>query len=275
MTFSSRSGGCGFRWLARLAPLLIYCGCVSVCDARKWRVYENCVLEPNEANDGDSFHVKYKNRRYLFRLYFVDTPETDDSIPERVKEQAAYWGIDEQTSIRLGKEAARFTARFLDKGFTAYSKLQDARGRSDKDRDYAIIKVGEQDLAEELVRNGLARVYGMGIDLPDDTGEKVMWWRLKTAEREARTRQAGGWNPAFLAHAAVGAVPAITQQDVVLKADLPVFSVANPGQQVGVLRAGASLTVLKAVSETMVHIRFGTSDGRTLEGLSRRGDLGL
>lgn len=98
------------------------------------------------------------------------------------------------------------------------------------------------------MRNGLARVYGMGIDLPDDTGEKVMWWRLKTAEREARTRQAGGWNPAFLAHAAVGAVPAITQQDVVLKADLPVFSVANPGQQVGVLRAGASLTVLKAVS---------------------------
>ena len=99
-------------------------------EAKKWRIYEDCVYEPNPANDGDSFHTRYNKRRYLFRLYFVDTPESDNSLPERVAEQAKYFGIDDATSIRVGKQAAKFTEDFLAHGFTAYSKLADARGRS-------------------------------------------------------------------------------------------------------------------------------------------------
>ena len=58
--------------------------------AGRWLTLTNCRYLPNAANDGDSFHVRAEGREYIFRLYFVDTPETDDGIPERVKEQAKY-----------------------------------------------------------------------------------------------------------------------------------------------------------------------------------------
>ena len=64
--------------------------------AKKWREYTGCNVIPNASNDGDSFHVKpsnIKTRRYLFRLYFVDTPESEKSLPERLQEQADYFGI--------------------------------------------------------------------------------------------------------------------------------------------------------------------------------------
>ena len=67
---------------------------VEPCRAEgRWWTYESCRLIPNEAHDGDSFHVQTKSDHYIFRLYFVDCAETDDSFPERVREQAKYWGI--------------------------------------------------------------------------------------------------------------------------------------------------------------------------------------
>ena len=34
----------------------------------------------NPANDGDSFHVRAKEKEFIFRLYFVDTPEVERVI---------------------------------------------------------------------------------------------------------------------------------------------------------------------------------------------------
>jgi hypothetical protein len=58
------------------------------------------------------FHVRYNKRRYLFRLYFVDAPESDNSLPARVAEQAAT-GASSRKLDSLGKEAAKFTEKFL------------------------------------------------------------------------------------------------------------------------------------------------------------------
>lgn len=261
--------------------------------AKRWRVYENCMLIENPANDGDSFHVRYNRRRYIFRLYFVDCPESDNSVPERVAEQAAYWGITPQEVIRLGKEAAKFTEKFLEKGFTAYSKLADAMGRSKKDRDYAVIRVGDKDLGEELVRNGLARIHGQGIDLPDGTSERLMWWRLKSAEREAKANRRGAWalvgqassrfpTPAFTqpslpsyATPAPTRIPNIQPRDVQTMRPIPVFSTLDPTRQVGLLRTGTTLSVLHAETPVMARVRFTTSEGKTYEALCRIDDLGL
>ena len=45
--------------------------------SKDWIVLENCRLITNPANDGDSFHVSAGEKEYLFRLYFVDAPETE------------------------------------------------------------------------------------------------------------------------------------------------------------------------------------------------------
>ena len=77
----------------------------------------NCQYLPNRANDGDSFHVRANGKEYIFRLYYVDTPETDKSIPKRVAEQAAYFRVNRSQTIRVGLEAERFTRRKLSRSF--------------------------------------------------------------------------------------------------------------------------------------------------------------
>jgi endonuclease YncB( thermonuclease family) len=111
---------------------------------KRWREYTDCRQIPNPGNDADSFHVRagnIKNRTYLFRLYFVDAPESDTSLPERLQEQADYFGItDIANVVKAGKEATKFAENFLKNGFTVHSRLSDAMGRSAKDRDYAMVR---------------------------------------------------------------------------------------------------------------------------------------
>ena len=291
---------------------MVLAWCAPSADAAKWRIVEDCKLIESESNDGDSFHVRYKKRHYIFRLYFVDAPETDSSVPERVTEQAQYWGVDEKTALRIGHEAAKFARDFLKDGFTVMTKFDDARGRSDRGREYAIIKVGDKYLAEELVRNGLARIHGVNVDIPDGPSEQNFIWRLKSAEREAKSRQLGGWaqqltpmqrylqanapalppgaaapaaGPASPQAAAAPGVPApavaapaeeeIEERDLVLDRTITVYSLRPPNAPVGYLQSGAKLRVLKLETPTMVRVRFTTPAGQTYEAQVRRADVGL
>jgi len=160
----------------------------------KWRVYENCTLvEDHKANDGDSFLVNCGKRSYLFRLYFVDAAETETSFPDRVQEQADYWEVPVSRVTAIGEEGKRFTAAFLKKPFTVYTHWEDARGRSDRNRYYAIVQSGRSLLSTELVRAGLARVYGSEADLPDGTTAREYWKDLRQTEIAARKAKAGAW----------------------------------------------------------------------------------
>lgn len=280
--------------------------------AKSWRTYENCTLLEGDYYDGDSFHVKCKTRTYIFRLYFVDTPESDDSFEDRVQEQADYWGITPKDAVKLGKIAAKFTQKFLKKEFTVYSKLANARGRSDQKRYYAMITNHDgEDVGVALVENGLARVYGMGTILPDGTSEKTYWWRLKNAEGRAKKNRLGGWGmpkssmgsvvPSWVrpaakiptqqqdipsgsdrvaqsATSAFSAQPA--QADVplgpaVLPRTAAVFSLLDATRQVGILKAGAQVDVLGLENTGMVRIRFATGEGKKYEAQCRRDVLGI
>lgn len=250
------------------------------CPALRWRTLENCTIIPDESNDGDSFHVKCRRRHYIFRLYFADAPEKDTLIPERVTEQASYWDIDEASVLRLGGKAAEFTRKFLEGGFTVYTRFADARGRSDKPRYYAIVQAGQRDLAEALVENGLARVYGEDIDLPDGTSSTTIWWRLKTAEREAKKFRLGGWSPTETSKPEEKPVqpavaPTMPERDVTLSYTIPVYSLKEPHGQVGLLQKGAQVRVLGLESPSMARVRFAGPDGRFFEAQCRRVDLGL
>ena len=68
-----------------------------------WVVLNDCRLLRTESLDADSFHVKAAGQEYIFRLYFVDAPETDMSIAERVREQAQYFGLTLGQTITLGE----------------------------------------------------------------------------------------------------------------------------------------------------------------------------
>ena len=72
-----------YRPLHMLWPalLLLAWGATPASAERKWRLKENCRVLENESNDGDSFHVKWNTQKYIFRLLFVDCPETDQRIP--------------------------------------------------------------------------------------------------------------------------------------------------------------------------------------------------
>ncbi len=257
--------------------------------AKKWREYTGCRVIPNASNDGDSFHVKptnIKTKSYLFRLYFVDTPESETSLPERLQVQAEYFGIaDPKDVVKIGKAAVKFTEDFLaDGNFTVYSRLSDALGRSDMDRDYAMVmNAAGEDLGTELVRNGLARVYGQGSDLSDlepyKRDEDAWFRRLRQVELEAKKEKRGAW---AIAGGPVNPLAALTtprevaEQDVVLARPIYLYPLAAPnGAPMGQLRAGLTVHVVKGATPDKAHVRFTSSSGQVYEGLARFVDLGI
>ena len=179
--------------------LMLVCGMLLmtplISNAAKWKVYKNATLIKHDYNDGDSFHVMCNRYHYIFRLYYVDTPETSDSYPKRVQEQADYFGITSGRALKIGEDAAKFSERLLsNKPFTVYTKKENARGNSKKKRYFAMIKIGDDWLSTLLVEEGLARVYGKRIDLPEDgKPERKYSARLKAKERMAKKTNKGAW----------------------------------------------------------------------------------
>ncbi len=161
--------------------------------AVEWKTFKDCRYLPNAANDGDSFHVRAGGKEYIFRLYFVDTPETETSIAERVAEQAKYFHVNIAETLQIGHEAERFTRQKLSKPFTVRTCLQDARGRSRLPRYFAFVQTDSADLGESLVANGLARVYGAASDPPEMDKAAVEWGKLQEYERKAKQQSIGGW----------------------------------------------------------------------------------
>jgi len=241
----------------------------------RWYTYEDCRLIENDFNDGDSFHVRTKSDHRIFRLYFVDAPETDNTIPDRIAEQAAYWGIDEDRVLALGEAARRFTIDWLgDEPFTVYSKREDARGRSQRERHFALVVKDGKHLSRELVRRGLARIYGMYTHLPEGRTGRAFQEDLRAAERTARREGLGGWAKPGLAVRQRPELPDIAEQDVVLAHITAVYSLEEPRRLLGFAKRGTTVRVLRAETRQWVRIRF-TVGTQTREGQCRRRDLGL
>ncbi|HAV13521.1 MAG TPA: hypothetical protein DCX06_08550 [Opitutae bacterium] len=159
-----------------------------------WEVLEGCRLIPSDLNDGDSFMIQYGENKAIFRLYYVDAPETNAVYADRVRDQARYFSIPEQDVIVSGELASQFTKLFLRGEFTLYTKWEDARGGS-KQRYYGLIKKDGNYLSSELVKNGLARIYGMPTKQAWPTGynPRTFLSRLKNSERIAQRARTGIW----------------------------------------------------------------------------------
>src|SRR5437764_4882261 len=162
-------------------------------ESEDWIVLENCRLIPNPANDGDSFHVSVGEKEYIFRIYMVDAPETDEMVPRRLVDQAKYFGITVPQAIEVGRAAKEFTREKLSEPFTVFTHMSDAMGQSRLERFYAFVQTSEGDLGEQLVRNGLARLYGFKGPPPGLKSSRIEFDRLQQFENEARQEKIGAW----------------------------------------------------------------------------------
>jgi endonuclease YncB( thermonuclease family) len=182
------------KWILTLVLAALATGAGARTPNRDWQTLDNCRLLDNPSNDGDSFHVQHNGQEFIFRLYFVDAPETDADFPDRVAEQAAYFGISDKRAQNTGQLAARFSARALTGRFTVLTRWDNALGRSKLPRHYAILLVNGRSLAELLVENGLARIHGQNVELPDGTKPARTEQKLETLERRAKSQQLGAWS---------------------------------------------------------------------------------
>ncbi|MGH7983133.1 MAG: helix-hairpin-helix domain-containing protein [Candidatus Udaeobacter sp.] len=162
-------------------------------ESKDWIVLNNCHLIANPANDGDSFHVSAGGKEYIFRLYLVDAPETDEMVPRRLVDQAKYFAITVPQAIEVGRAAKDFTQEKLSQPFTVLTHMSDAMGQSRIERFYAYVQTKEGDLGEQLVGNGLARIYGFKAVPPSLQNSQQEIQKLQQLENEARLEEIGAW----------------------------------------------------------------------------------
>ena len=182
--------------VAMIVFAVLWIGAVDLCaraESKDWIVLNNCRLIANPANDGDSFHVSVGPNEYIFRLYLVDAPETDALTPSRLVEQAKYFGITVPQTIEVGRAAKEFTRQKLSEPFTVFTHLSDAMGQSKLERFYAYVQTKDGDLGEQLVRSGLARIYGFKATPPSLQNSRQELQKLQQFENEARNEKIGGW----------------------------------------------------------------------------------
>lgn len=166
-----------------------------MASAADWETLEGVRLDRGSFADGDSFRVRYDGEEYTFRLFYVDTPETNDRYPERVQGQARYFSISSRKAMELGEEAADFVQDFLSGSFTVYTDWSDGWGATTRYR--AIVEKDGKNLAEELVQRGLARASGFVPDTPWPGLSGTVWEyrsELEEMERQAKRRGVGGWS---------------------------------------------------------------------------------
>lgn len=171
--------------------------------------YKNCTFQKTDWADGDSFLIQPPvGEAISVRLYGADCIEwhvTDTTDSRRLRAQRSYFGITKvdpdpnkaaEIAKSYGQKAAQFVETALQKPFTVYTAGADARGDENYTRVYAFIVTSEgKDLAQELVREGLARAFGVTretYDVPPRTAKEYEV-SLDDFELQAATNKRGVW----------------------------------------------------------------------------------
>jgi endonuclease YncB( thermonuclease family) len=173
----------------------------------RYEVHRNSTLAKDRSNDGDSFRVILADgRREIFRLYFVDTPESGfrsyrngETNHQRIREQAEYFGVSSADAVELGLEGKKFVLDLLGKRpFTLYTEW-DSPFRDQ--RYHAFIQINEGGkprwLHELLIEKGFARLKTKPADLPDGTKANSHRGYLESLQATARKSRKGGWGMAI------------------------------------------------------------------------------
>ena len=148
---------------------------------------------PHRGNDGDSFHIGHGGEEYVFRLYYVDCPETNaHRYQQRLEDQGEYFGgLEKPVVVELGLEAKDYVEDLLRRHeFTIYTRWEEVY---DSGRFYALVEVDGEFLSERLVQLGLARIHTKGVNLPSGRSFSKQRENLRAMEVQAREAKVGGW----------------------------------------------------------------------------------
>jgi len=164
--------------------------------AKGFEVITGAKLTAHRNNDGDSFQVSHDGQQYELRLYFVDAPEKrlHQFNGERIDHQSRYFGHrSREPTMEIGRQATVLTEQLLStRPFRIETRWQPV---FDSGRFYAFVFLEDsnEELSEILVREGLARIYTEGTDLPDGRKRADFERHLKKLEVTAKSQQKGGW----------------------------------------------------------------------------------
>jgi endonuclease YncB( thermonuclease family) len=152
----------------------------------------------SRTNEADTLRIKVSDTEdeQVFVLYFVDAldPWTH---PQRVQEQARYFGVSSQRIVDEGKRAVQYVTQLLkEHPFTVMTRWEQVPERS---RFYALILVEYSPgkwvyLADLLVQQGYARVAGVTTSLPSDARSLNDYaLELQALRKQAEQKKAGIW----------------------------------------------------------------------------------
>jgi endonuclease YncB( thermonuclease family) len=183
------------RKVASLLAVIAYVALSCSVFAGEWVTLTNCRLLENASNDGDSFHVMHEGEEYLFRLYFVDCPESEDSLPQRIEAQSKDFGLTAEAILAVGKAASNFTQQVLSRPFHVITRWQKAPGRSRLQRYYAFVEIQHEipDLNNLLLTTGLARLHGVKVSPSPDLKPAEITAVYGRIEAEAKAARRGAW----------------------------------------------------------------------------------
>src|SRR4030042_2128959 len=141
--------------------LLIFACCeAEAADKREWVKLTGCQYVAQDYNDGDGFHVKCGADEYIFRLYFVDAPETNLRYAERTREQSEHFGVTLDETMKAGVKAKEAVRDILQKPFVVWTRWATAQGRGRVLRYYGFIEIDGKGLSGSFGRLGVGRAKG-------------------------------------------------------------------------------------------------------------------
>ncbi len=163
-----------------------------------FKIFPRATLVESRANEADTLRIRIGNDEHIFVLYFVDALEASMNHPQRVADQARYFGrTNEKVITSTGAEAAAYVAELLKthpfEVLTRWERVPNTL------RYYALIRYLREDgrhvyLMDLLLRKGYARLDGVDTLLPADNRDLPTYLaELMELSRKAREEKQGVW----------------------------------------------------------------------------------